>query len=220
MKLALFAATGGIGNHALTQALDAGHQVTAIVRRPEGLDPRARLVQADLMQATPEVLAAALQGADAILSGLGQRTARDAGITSRGTRAIVQAAKTAGVERLVVISAAPLLTIPSPGRPVPPGDPGEGFLMRNVLSPIVKRVLRDVYADLAVMEDVVRESGLQWTVLRPPRLVDTPLTGKYRVAVDRSVRGGMKIGRADVAHHMLKVLEQPETCQHGLSEAY
>jgi len=72
-------------------------------------------------------------------------------------------------------------------------------------------VLRKHYADLARMEDVIRDSGLDWTVVRPPRLTDKPVTGAYRMAYGQNLRGGFFISRADVAHHMLRVLEQPET---------
>jgi uncharacterized protein YbjT (DUF2867 family) len=75
-------------------------------------------------------------------------------------------------------------------------------------------MFRAHYADLARMEDVVRASGLDWTVSRPPKLTDKPLTGRYRTAIDRNVRGGFSISRADVAHHMLACLDLPETVGH------
>ena len=59
------------------------------------------------------------------------------------------------------------------------------------------------------MEDLLRESGLDWTVLRPPQLTGKPLTGRDRTAVGRDVRGGRSIPRADVAHYMLAVVGQP-----------
>jgi putative NADH-flavin reductase len=71
--------------------------------------------------------------------------------------------------------------------------------------------LHKPYADLAVMEDVLRASDLDWTVIRPPRLTNRPPTGKYRIAYGESVRGGLGISRADVAHLMLDVLDRPET---------
>jgi uncharacterized protein YbjT (DUF2867 family) len=61
------------------------------------------------------------------------------------------------------------------------------------------------------MEDVLRESGLDWTVLRPPQLTGKPFTGHYRTAVGQNVRGGRSIPRADVARCMLAVLGQPDT---------
>jgi uncharacterized protein YbjT (DUF2867 family) len=76
---------------------------------------------------------------------------------------------------------------------------------------VAKVALRRHYADLAEMEDVLRGSGLEWTISRPPRLTDKPLTGRYRTALGRNVRGGWIVSRADVAHHLLKVLDQPAT---------
>lgn len=213
MKLTIVAATGGIGRQLLDQAVTAGHDVTAVVRDPDRLYGRpARAVAVDLAAADPAALSSAVAGADAVLSALGPRTAADAGITSRGTRAVVDAMRAAGVRRLVVVSAAPVGTVPSPGRPDPPRhDPGDGFLMRHVLSPAVRRVLRAHYADLALTEDVLRGSGLDWTVIRPPRLTDGPLTGRYRTAYGRNIRGGVRISRADVAHLMLHALDDAGT---------
>ncbi len=212
MKLTIFAATGGIGRHALDQATAAEHDVTAVVRHPQNLPPQVRTVTADLADADPTALESALVGADAVLSALGPRSRADAGIARRGTQRIVTAMQTTGVRRVVVISAAPISTVPSPGRPRPPKhDPGEGFLVRTLLTPLIKAVLRTRYSDLALMEDDLRDSGLDWTIVRPPRLTDRPLTGTYRTAHDQNLRRGMSISRADVAHLMLHVLDQPHT---------
>ena len=220
MRLTIFAATGGIGRQALEQALSAGHDVTAVVRNPNQVSADVRTVTADL--ATPDlaVLKAAVKGADGVLSGLGPRSMSEAGITTRGTRAIVDAMRAAEVRRLVVVSAAPVSTVPSPGRPNPPKhDPGEGFFMRNLLSPFIKAVLRKHYADLALMEDLLRDSSLDWTVVRPPRLTDGPQTGAYRTACEQNLRGGLTVSRADVAHLMLRVLDQPETIHKAIGIA-
>jgi len=212
MKLTIFAATGGIGRQALEQALAAGHEVTAVVRNPNGLSGEARIVRVDLAAAAPEALESAVAGADGVLSGLGPRSASEAGIASQGTRAIVQAMRATNVRRIVVVSAAPIGTVPSPGRPRPPKhDPGDGFFMRHLLSPLTKAALRTRYGDLALMEDLLRDSGLDWTVVRPPQLTNKALTGTYRIAYGQNLRRGLRISRADVAHLMLRVLEQAET---------
>ncbi|MEO3923576.1 NAD(P)-dependent oxidoreductase [Plantactinospora sp. CA-294935] len=222
MKLTVFAASGGIGRHLLRQAVAAGHDVTAVVRSPASLagEPDGiRVVTADLSNPDPAVLADAVDKADGVLSGLGPRSMADSGVASRGTREIVTAMRARGVRRLVVVSAAPLSTIAAPGRPKPPPDPGEGPLLRYLLGPIIKTVLRKHYLDLAVMEELLRDSDLDWTVVRPPRLTDKPLTGVYRTAYGRSVRGGMVVPRADVAHCMLRALEQPETIRQAVAVA-
>jgi putative NADH-flavin reductase len=212
MKLTIFAATGGIGRQILEQAVAAGHDVTAVVRNPKKLSRQVRVVTADLAAADPAVLESAVDGADAVLSGLGPRSNSEAGVARQGTRAIVAAMQATGVRRIVVVSAAPIGTVPSPGRPKPPKhDPGDGFFMRHLFSPLTKAALRKHYADLALMEDILRDSGLDWTVVRPPRLTDKPLTGTYRTAYGQNLRRGFLISRADVAHYMLRVLAQPET---------
>jgi uncharacterized protein YbjT (DUF2867 family) len=216
MKLTIIAATGGVGRQLLAQALDAGHEVTVVARNPARL-PRdaqaaARIVTADLARSDPHVLESAVAGADAVLSALGPHTNADAGIAAPGTAAIISAMRAAGVARIVAISASPVATTPSPDRPHPPRhDPGDGFLMRQVGNRIAKTLFGKVYDDLARMEDVLRASGLDWTVLRPPQLTGKPLSGRYRTAVGRNVRGGVRIPRADVAHYMLAVLDQPDT---------
>jgi len=213
MKLTIFAATGGIGRQLLGQAVAAGHDVTAVARNLRGLSPvPARAVAADLASADPAALQPAVAGADAVLSALGPRTKADAGVAARGTKMIVQAMQGAGVRRLIVVSAAPIGTIPSPGRPHPPRhDPGDGLIIRYLADPIVKRALREHYADLARMEDVLRASDLDWTAVRPPRLTDKPVTGRYRTAYGQNIRRGVFVSRADVAHYMLSVLDNPET---------
>ena len=220
-KLTIVAATGGIGRQLVDQALAAGHDLTAIVRNPDRLPPGVRAVRADLATADPGALHPAVAGADAVLSGLGPRSRAEAGVTARGTRAVVEAMKATGVARIVVVSAAPVGTVPSPGRPHPPRyDPGDGFVLRHLLSPLVKAALRGHYADLALMEDTLRDSGLDWTAIRPPRLTDGPVTGAYRTAEDRNLRRGVLISRADVAHLMLRVLDRPETIGHAIGIAH
>jgi putative NADH-flavin reductase len=222
MKLTIVAATGGIGSQLLVQAVAAGHEVTAVVRNPNKLpDAPVRVVTADLSAADSAQLRQAVDGADAVLSGLGARSAAEAGVASRGTRALVEAMGATGVRRIVVVSAASVGTVPSPGRPNPPRhNPGDGFLMRHVAAPLAKAAFRKHYADLALMEDILRDSDLDWTISRPPRLLNRRLRSSYRTAYEQNVRGGAFISRADVAHHMLDVLRRPETIHRVIGIAY
>lgn len=221
MKLTIFAATGGTGLQVLEQAVAAGHEVTAVARNPRKLPAQVRTVTADFTAPDPAALRSAVEGADAALSGLGPRNSTEYGITSRGTRAITDAMKAMDVRRIVVVSVAGISVIPTPGRPNPPKrDPGVGFFVRNVISPIANMRLGKHYADVALMEDHLRGSGLDWTSVQLPLLTDKPLTGTYRTAYEQSVRGGLRIARADAAHFMLQVLERPETIGHSIAIAY
>jgi putative NADH-flavin reductase len=222
IKLVVVAATGGVGRHLLRLGLTEGHRVTAVVRNPDRLQDRpSRIVQCDLADPSPGVLLDAVTDADAVLSCLGAPSGAQAGIASKGTRAVVEAMHAAGVGRIVAVSAASVGTVPSPGRPNPPRyNPGDGFFMRHLIAPAAKRLFRPHYLDLAIMEDILRESGLDWTVSRPPRLLERSLRPTYRTAVDVNVRGGMFISRADVARHMLAALDDPSTIHHTISVAY
>jgi putative NADH-flavin reductase len=223
MKLTIFGATGGIGAELLQQAMAAGHEVTVAVRNPSRLSPSrngTRVITTDLDVPEPRVLAVAVAGADAVLSGVGPRPMAKAGVAEYGTRAIAQAMEATGVRRIVVVSAAPISTMPSPGRPHPPSrDPGEGFLMGNLGTPLFKAVLHTRYTDLAMMEDVLRASDLDWTIFRPPRLTNGRLTGTYRTAFGRNLKGGVLISRANVAHAMLQAIGRRETIQQEIGIA-
>ena len=221
MKLTIVAATGGIGQHLVQQALAAGHEVTAVVRNPKKVTAPVRVVQADLASADPAALQDAVKGADAVLSGLGARTSAEAGVAWRGTQAVVDAMRATDVRRIVVVSAAPIGTVPSPARPHPPKhDPGDGFFMRQLGARFARTAFRTHYADLARMEDVLRDSGLDWTISRPPKLTDKPLTGHYRTAVGQNIRGGFSISRADVAHQMLHTLDDDGTIHQIIGVAH
>lgn len=213
MKITVVGATGATGSEVLRQAIERGHDVRAVVRSPQHLSIDVPWVAMDLASdPDPDMLASALAGQDAVVSALGPRSRADAGVAAPATAALIAAMTAAGVRRLVVISAAPIGTVPSPGRPNPPRhDPGDGPLVRYLLNPIVKRVYRDVYADLARMEDAVRAGGRDWTIVRPPRLLDGPRTGSYRTSTKANLRGGASIRRADLADAMLDALDLPAT---------
>jgi putative NADH-flavin reductase len=226
MKLTIIAATGGVGRELLKQAAAAGHDVTAVARNPRKLPAalretgHVRVVSADMAAPGPDALEAAVAGTDAVLSGLGPHSNADAGIASQGMPAIVAAMQATGVRRIVAVSAGPVSTVPTPSRPNPPNhDPGDGFFMRHLLSRVANLTLGKVFADLAQMEEILRGSGLDWTVVRPPRLTGKPFTGSYRTAYGQNLRGGTSVPRADVAHLMLSVLGQPGTIHQAIGIA-
>ncbi len=212
MRLTVVAATGGIGRLLVSQALAAGHEVTAVARKPRDLPSGVRVVRVDLLQPDTDALAEGVRGADAVLSGLGPAGKQDAGIATTGTRAVIEAMWATAVKRIVVVSAAPVGTVAAPDIPHPPKrDPGDAFLLGAIVSPLIKKAFPTVYDDLAQMEYELRETTLEWTAIRPPKLTNARLTGKYRTALGRNVHGGNLVSRADVAHLMLAVLDRPET---------
>lgn len=210
MKLTVFGATGGIGQEIVRQALAAGHRVTAVVRDPARFPVTGgglEVVRSDLKD--PQGLRPAVAGQDAVLSGLGPRSRSDAGIAARLTRSVLAAMEAEGTRRLLVVSAAPLGTPPE----------REPLLDRAMMS-VVGAVLKPVYDDLRVMEAELARSATDWTAVRPPELVNKPLTGEYRTAVGGNPRSARAIGRADVAHAMLAMTHDPATLKQGVGVAY
>jgi uncharacterized protein YbjT (DUF2867 family) len=104
--------------------------------------------------------------------------------------------------------------------PLGPVPEGESFVNRRVLLPLISAFARDVYADLAEMEDEIRRSATEWTIVRPPRFVNKPLTGEYRTVVGGNVPRAYSISRADVADAMLRMLNNPATFRQAVGIAY
>ncbi|BCI85103.1 hypothetical protein NIIDMKKI_03090 [Mycobacterium kansasii] len=86
--------------------------------------------------------------------------------------------------------------------------------------PILTTVLRSVYTDLAEMEAELGRSHIAWTIVRPPKLTNKPLTGSYRTVLGGNVPRGSGISRADVAHLMLTALDQSATVRQAIGIAY
>ncbi|MFC8797864.1 NAD(P)-dependent oxidoreductase [Promicromonospora sp. NPDC057138] len=220
MRLAVVAATGGVGRHVVDQALAAGHSVTALVRTPANVHQPVRAVAVDLAAPDPAVLRDALVDQDAVLSCLGPRGKGEYGIVEPGTIALTQAMREAGCRRIVAVSGSGVSTIPTPSRPNPPRrEPGAGLYNRYFATPLGRRMLGAHFVDVAMMEHVLRTSGLDWTTVRPPYLSDGPVTGRYRTAVGHSVPGGVRLSRADTAHLMLRVLDDPTTIGQAVGAA-
>jgi putative NADH-flavin reductase len=210
MKITVFGATGGSGIQLVRQGLDRGHEVTAVVRDPARLPAelreRADVVVAEVMD--PDAVTPAVAGRDAVLSAMGPRGNGPTTVCSGSIRSILTAMERAGARRLLMVSAAGLES-----------DAGDGLVTRYVLKPIVQRVFRHSYADLARAERLLRDSDTDWTIVRPARLTDAAAPGRYRTARDLSVRGGHTTTRADLADCMLTLIDDRTSVGHVVSVA-
>jgi uncharacterized protein YbjT (DUF2867 family) len=200
MRLALLGGTGRTGGNVLTWALESGHEVTALARDPQALTTATGTARSGVtvvpgIATDWESVQAAVTGAQAVLSALGPRGARTPGLLGSAGRNIVRAMNTEGVRRLICVSAAGAFIR---------DDPDSGALIKAILP----RILATQFEDVRAMEAVVAVSGLDWTMVRASRLVNGPLTGRYRVRPQYPPAGGRKISRADVAHFIGATLEQ------------
>jgi len=191
LRLFVLGATGGMGRALIDQALARGHQVTAFVRSPQKLDvPREGVTVCRGDPSSVPELEAALPGHDAVLSALGPPGPGRTTIVSECAQSTVTAMQVVGVRRLLIVSAAVL------------------FRDEGILFAVLRRtLLRNVAEDHTEMERVVMASGLNWTIVRPPRLTNGPLTKHYRVEDDRMPRPRLSLSRADVAHFLLDELD-------------
>ena len=114
--------------------------------------------------------------------------------------------RAAGTRRVVAVSAAPVGPVAGP------------LPYRAVVRPLLWRLFGEHYADLTLMERLLRDSGLDWTVVRPPRLTDGPATGRQRIALEAAARG-IRVSRADVAAAMLDLLPDPASHGHAYGVA-
>jgi len=196
MRILIVGATGGTGRELVTQALERGHHVTALARNPSKVKlthERLRVATGDVMDAAS--LAAAVRDQDAVICALGhKRWLGPSKILSRGTQNIVDAMKTAGVRRLVVETALGV------------GD-STGRLGLYYTLFTIPFILPFYWYDKGRQERVVRESGLEWVIVRPGQLTN----GRQRGVYQHGARVGnylwsVSISRADTADFMLNQL--------------
>lgn len=184
MKLTVFGATGGTGTEVVRQGVAAGHRVTAVVRDPARLEVARHelldVVTADVFD--PAAITSAVAGRDAVISALGPRGRGPSVICRDGTRGIMAAMAAAGVRRLVVVSDSGMHT------------EGDGFFTGRIFKPVLIRVLREGYADMRAMEELVRAADLD-SDDRAPAPTGRPFTGRVAGSVGANVRGGFLIGR-------------------------
>ena len=210
MRIVVFGATGRTGRLLVEGALPRGHDVTALVRAPDklgALRDRIRVVVGDVLDGG--AVSDAVDGREAALVALaagGTKAAEQ--VNAQGTLNVIRSMQRYGVRRLVVLSAGGTQL----GR-----DPNLPWFFERVVKPLF---LKGVLADLRRMEVSVRQSELDWTLVRAAQLVDGPARGAYRVEPGYTLPGGIKIARADVAAFMLDELERRDNITHALAIAY
>lgn len=210
MKVAIFGATGRIGGHLLSWAVDAGHDVHVLARSPEALRPRDRLTVTGGDVLDPAAVAAVISGADAVLSAVGPGILdgfRKTELLAPAAANIVDGMHKTGAHRLIAVSAAAAFLTE---------DPDKSWIVKQTLPRIFARVFDDVRR----MERVVRDSDLGWTLVRATLLVNDPGKGEYRVRADFPPPGGGKIARADVAHFIGTALASASYIRESPALAY
>lgn len=211
-RLLILGATGGTGAALVRQALEAGHEVSAFARTPATIPvphhERLRALRGDIMDA--EQVSRGVSGHDAVLSALGSRGLGPTRVYSEGIANVLRAMKEHGVRRLIAVTSARI------------AEEQQSALWFRLL---VKPLLRNRYSDMLRMEEAVRHSDVAWTVVRPPKLTDGPLTKEYRASVDHMPLGGYfiagpTISRENLAHFMLSQIDSDEFLRQMVAVTY
>jgi putative NADH-flavin reductase len=190
-------ASRGIGLESVKRALAAGHTVRALARGAAGIDVEHALLEkiaGDALDAA--TVAKALAGANAVLQTLGATTGPRAliwgtDLFSKATRVLIDAMRAGGVKRLVTVTG------------LGAGDSrGHGGLFYDAIA--FPLVLKRIYDDKDVQEQMIRASGLEWTIVRPGLLTGGPATGKARALTDPKDWRAGAVSRADVADFIVR----------------
>ncbi|WP_327287957.1 NAD(P)-dependent oxidoreductase [Streptomyces sp. NBC_01198] len=214
MKLTVFGATGGTGRQIVLQAVDAGHEVTAVVRDatrlPAGLRDRIAVVETDPVDAVDRAdVTAAVSGRDAVISAIGTRDLKHPTRVCTDAAGVLTAAIRSAGSRPRFVLASNSAMAPGAG-----DDPLTRFLVKPI---VLAPLLRHMIEDMRQAEQVVRASGVPWTIVRAGRLTDGRSKGGYRCGIDRNVLGGFQITRADFATAMLDAATDPAQAGHVVS---
>ncbi len=192
MKILVVGATGSIGSAAARAALTKGHQVTVFVRSPDKLGElrdQVRVIEGDLTDA--EAVASAVLGHEAVISALGSSPDPvQLDLPAAAMRNLIAGMRAAGVRRLVGLAGG---AVDVPGERKPLGG--------RIMTAIVKLFARNVVEAKQREFEVVRESDLDWTMVRPPNVVDGGPTGVQPVVGDRL--SGFRITSGDLGLAMV-----------------
>lgn len=199
MKLLIIGATQGIGFELLKLALERGHSVTALARDPSRISiqhERLRVLKGDILDLNS--VTNAMENQEAVFTCIGTMPSIfPVKVFSEGIKNVLSAMHAKGVNRLIAVTG------------IGAGDSKGhgGFLYDSIFLPIV---LKAVYDDKDREEALIRESNVNWTIVRPCMLTNGDLTGNYHVFTDLTGVTARSISRKDVADFLLKQLASDE----------
>jgi putative NADH-flavin reductase len=197
MRILIIGASKGIGLETTRQALAAGYDVRALARSAAAIPlsgSKLEKVQGDALN--KQDVAAALTGVDAVIVTLGVSLGaliKPVHLFSDATRVLVAAMKNQRVNRLICVT----------GFGAGDSRASIGFLQRVPFQIVVGRA----YDDKSLQEQMIMQSGLDWTIARPGVLLNGPKTGRYKVLRERSEWRNGIIARANVADFLVSQVE-------------
>jgi putative NADH-flavin reductase len=209
MNIAIFGASGATGKLLTNHCLAAGHKVTALVRTPVSFrtdDANLRVIEGNAFD--PAAVRQTVEGADVVLSALGARSLKKEDVLERAVPLIISAMQQVGVRRIIALGSAGAL----------PTSLDKQAAWRRWL---VKNIVYNTFLKWPVASQVsqwndLSHSDLDWTMVMPPMLTNTPARGYYRIDSDALPRNGSRISREDVADFMTQQIDKPQWIKRGV----
>jgi putative NADH-flavin reductase len=213
MKIALIGATGFVGSAILKEALDRGHEVTAIVRNPDTLTPHAKLHPMKVDIYNEDEVVRLVAGSDAVISAFNPGwTNQDIYSQQvKGAQSIINAVKKSGVKRLLFVGGAGSLEVTPGVQSVDlPGFPAE--------------YKQGALATREALNMLRKEIGLDWSFLSPSAdLFPGQRTGIFRLGTDqllKNAKGESRISVEDYAMAMIDEVEKPQHIRRRFTVGY
>ncbi len=217
MKIIVLGASRGTGLYITKLAAEKGYEVTAVARKIstdafncvdlQQNRQNLKLISGDVL--VPSSFETNIEGNDVVISSIGIDNRMPTELYSKGISNIINAMLNYNLRRLICVSAL--------GVEVTPGMPA---VLKLATKFILQPLFKNNFSDLLRMEDIVKKSKLNWTIVRPPRLLDGIPTGKYRFAVNNYLRNPFKIRRSDLAHFIVNNINNVQIACSKVEIAY
>lgn len=195
MKIALFGATGPTGKYLINEALKQGHDLSVYTRDANKLkefEGRIEVVVGDLKNA--DAIERCVQGTDAVISALGPNSfkSKETRPVMNGVKIIISAMERNGVKRLIQVSTASSR------------DPQDGFDLKvRLFVALIKLMVFRAYDDIRSTGELIRNSGLDWTLVRIPNLKSDPSNGQIKTGLYGKTKLSLSLSRGNLAKFLV-----------------
>src|ERR1035441_7806975 len=212
MKVAIFGASGATGRLLTERSLAAGYEVTALLRTPAAFPfgDRVRVVEGNAFDAA--AVQRTVEGAEVVLSALGARSLKKEDVLERAIPLIVEAMRAVGVRRIIALGSAGALPDSLKKQPA-----WRRWFVQNI---VYNTFLKWPVASQISQWKTLSASGLDWTMVMPPMLLNSPGRGKYRIDNEALPPHGSRISREDVADFMMQQIGNPQWVGKGVYIAW
>jgi putative NADH-flavin reductase len=213
MKVAIFGASGATGKLLTQRSLDAGYEVTTLLRNPDMFPMRDRVhvIQGSAFESAP--VRQTIEGADVVLSALGANSLKKEDVLERAVPQIISAMQQTAtqskpVRRLIVLGSAGALSNSLDKQPA-----WRRWIVQNI---IYNTFLKWPVASQISQWNNIFRSNLDWTMVMPPMLTNSPAHGHYRIDGDALPHNGGRVSREDVADFMMQQIVSPQWVRKGV----